>query len=107
MPNISGNILDKFNQICSTLHQESNKIEFAFFRFFYDFLEILQESAKWLYYWSCGFTPRSLQRSTASKNALGLHKNPRKDPEPCNVALGVGVARLRPNPARSAALPIV
>jgi hypothetical protein len=37
MPKISGNSLDKFNKSCSALHQESNKIEFAFFRFFLRF----------------------------------------------------------------------
>jgi hypothetical protein len=50
MPKISGNSLDKFNKSCSTLYQESNKIEFAIFLFLYDFLEILQESANVLYY---------------------------------------------------------
>jgi hypothetical protein len=45
MSKISGNSLYKFNKSCSVLHQESNKIGFAFFRFFYDFLESLQESA--------------------------------------------------------------
>jgi hypothetical protein len=50
MPQISGNNPDKFNQSCSALHQESRKFGFAFLRFFYDFLEILQESAKVLYY---------------------------------------------------------
>jgi hypothetical protein len=33
MPKISGTSLDKFNKNCSTLHQESRKIEFAFFDF--------------------------------------------------------------------------
>jgi hypothetical protein len=50
MPKILGNSLDKFNKSCSALHQESKKIEFTFFRFFYDFLDILQESAKSFYY---------------------------------------------------------
>jgi hypothetical protein len=45
MSKISGNNPDKFNKSCSALHQESKKIKFAFFLFFYDFLEILQESA--------------------------------------------------------------
>jgi hypothetical protein len=46
MQQLSGNSLDKFNKSCSALFQESNKIEFAFLRFLYDFLNILQESAK-------------------------------------------------------------
>jgi hypothetical protein len=33
-------------------HQQSNKIGFAFFGFFYDFLRNLQETAKWIYYLS-------------------------------------------------------
>jgi hypothetical protein len=61
MPKISGNGLDKFNKSCSTLHQESREIEFALFRTFYDFLEILQESARWLYYWRCTFPHRPLE----------------------------------------------
>jgi hypothetical protein len=61
MPKIFGNDLDKFNKSCSAHHQESSKIEFAFLLLFYDFLEILQESAIWLYYWRCAFTPRPLE----------------------------------------------
>jgi hypothetical protein len=65
MPKISGNSLYKFNKSCNALHQESNKIEFAIFWFFDDFLEILQESAKSFYYWRCTFTPGTLQRTKA------------------------------------------
>jgi hypothetical protein len=67
MPKISGNSLEKFNKSCITLHQESSKIKFAYFRVFHDFLEILQESAIWLHYWRCTFTPRTLQRTKASQ----------------------------------------
>jgi hypothetical protein len=67
MLKISGNNLDKFNKSCSALHQKYKKIDFAFFLFFYDFLEILQESAIWLNYWRCTFTPGSLQRTKASR----------------------------------------
>jgi hypothetical protein len=49
MPKILVNSLEKFNKSCSTHHQESSKTEFAFYRFFYDFLEILQESAEVFY----------------------------------------------------------
>jgi hypothetical protein len=45
MQKLSGNNLDKFNKSCITFHQESNKIGFAFFWFFYNFLRILQDSA--------------------------------------------------------------
>jgi hypothetical protein len=61
MPKILGNSLDKYNKSCSTLHKESRKIEFEIFRFFYAFLDILQESAKWLYYWRCIFTQGPLE----------------------------------------------
>jgi hypothetical protein len=45
MPKTLENYLDKYNKSCSALHQESTKIEFAFFLFFYNFLENLQDSA--------------------------------------------------------------
>jgi hypothetical protein len=44
LPKISRNRLGEYNKSCSTLHQESNKIGSAFFCFFYDFLENLQDS---------------------------------------------------------------
>jgi hypothetical protein len=60
LPKILGNNLEKYNKSCSSPHQESSKIEFAFFTIFYDFLEILQESAKPFYYWSSHFAPGPL-----------------------------------------------
>jgi hypothetical protein len=50
MQKLSGTSLGKNKKSCRIFHNKSNKIEFAFFWFFYDFLRILQESAKWLYY---------------------------------------------------------
>jgi hypothetical protein len=41
----------EYNKSCSARHHESNKIGFAFFWIFYDFLEILQVSANSVYYW--------------------------------------------------------
>jgi hypothetical protein len=76
MPKISGNSLDKFNRSCSTLHQESNKIEFAIFRFFYDFLEVLQESANVLYYWRQGFALRPLEWFNLSQPYPRFTNNP-------------------------------
>jgi hypothetical protein len=35
-------------KICRIIHKETNKIEFAFFLFLYDFLRILQDAAKGL-----------------------------------------------------------
>jgi hypothetical protein len=46
MPKISRNSLGEYNKSCSAHHQESRKIEFAFFQIIYDVLEILQASAK-------------------------------------------------------------
>jgi hypothetical protein len=51
MPKISVNNSDKNNKSCGILHSEFNKIEFAFFWFSYDFLQILQDSAIHMYYW--------------------------------------------------------
>jgi hypothetical protein len=46
MQNLSGNSLGKNNKSSVIFHRESNKIGFAFFWFFYDFVHNLQESAK-------------------------------------------------------------
>jgi hypothetical protein len=45
MPKIFGNSLGNYNKSYCTFHQESNKIGFAFFWIFYDFLQNLQVSA--------------------------------------------------------------
>jgi hypothetical protein len=76
MPKLSGNSLDKFNKSCIALHQTSRKVDFAFFRFFYDFLETLQESAIWQYYWRCTFTPGTLQRTKASQSCPWFTEKP-------------------------------
>jgi hypothetical protein len=51
MPKILGNSLGEYNKSCIAPHQESSKIEFAIFQIFYDFLEILQDSAICIHYW--------------------------------------------------------
>jgi hypothetical protein len=51
--------MDMLYKSCSDFHQESNKIEFAFFWFPYDFLRILQESANRLHYLRICFARRS------------------------------------------------
>jgi hypothetical protein len=76
MPKISGNNLYKFNKSCSSLHQKSTKIEFAFIRMFYDFLEILQESAKAATLFKKQLTSRSLELLIPHKGAPGSHKEP-------------------------------
>jgi hypothetical protein len=40
----------KLYRSCSVFHKKSNKIGFAFLKFFYDFIRNLQESAKLNYY---------------------------------------------------------
>jgi hypothetical protein len=107
MPKLSGNSLDKFNKSCIALHQTSRKVDFAFFRFFYDFLETLQESAIWLYYWRCTFTLGTLQRTKASHSCPWFTEKPSERFGACNVALGHGGGAARPIPARPAVLPAV
>jgi hypothetical protein len=61
MQKLTGTSSGKNNKSCGIFHNKSNKIEFAFFWFFYDFLRILQESAKWLYYLRFTFAAGSLK----------------------------------------------
>jgi hypothetical protein len=46
MQKLSGTSSGKNKESCRIFHNESNKIGFAFFLFFYDFLRNLQETAK-------------------------------------------------------------
>jgi hypothetical protein len=61
MQKLSGTSLGKNNKRCRIFHNESNKTKFAFFWYFYDFLRILQDSAKALYYFRLAFTGRPLK----------------------------------------------
>jgi hypothetical protein len=100
MPKISRNSLDKFNKSCSTIHQESSKIEFAFVRFFYDFLESLHESAKWLYYWRCTFQHRPLEIFKVSRIYPSLAPRPWGKSQSSYICpLATGWARRRRWPA--------
>jgi hypothetical protein len=63
MQKLSGISSGKNNKSCRIIHHESNKICFAFFWFFYDFLRNLQETAKSLYYLSYPFAVRPSKRS--------------------------------------------
>jgi hypothetical protein len=85
--------LCEYNKSCSTLHHEFKKIEFAFFWIFYDFLQILQESAKSFHYWRCTFAPGPLELFKVSQMYPRLHKTPRKDLGACNATLGHGGRR--------------
>jgi hypothetical protein len=62
MQKLTGISSGQNNKSCSIIHNGSNKIGFTFFRFFYDFLRNLQESANSLYYFSCAFAGRPLER---------------------------------------------
>jgi hypothetical protein len=55
----------EYNKSCIILCNESNKIEFAFFQIFYEFLRILQVSAKGGSLLKIQFTPKSLESFTA------------------------------------------
>jgi hypothetical protein len=63
MQNLIGISSGQNNKSCRIIHHESNKIGFAFFWFFYDFLRNLQESGNSLYYFSCTFAGRPSERS--------------------------------------------
>jgi hypothetical protein len=63
----------EYNKSCSILHNKSNKIGFAFFRIFYDFLRILQVSAKWIYYWRCSFASRPSKRFRTTQLGPSTH----------------------------------
>jgi hypothetical protein len=62
MQKLSGTSSGKNNKSGGIFYHESNKIGFAFFSFFYDFLRNLKISAKALYYFSYQFAVRPLKR---------------------------------------------
>jgi hypothetical protein len=86
MQKLSGISSGKNNKSCRIFHNESNKIGFAVFWFFYNFLRNLQETAKSLYYLSYPFAVRPLKSFLL-----------------CNVvpggAAGAAPAKFRPGPA--------
>jgi hypothetical protein len=63
----------EYNKSCSIIHSESNKIGLAFFWIFYDFLSILQVSAKRIYYWRCNFAPRPSIRFRTTQLGPSTH----------------------------------
>jgi hypothetical protein len=84
MPKILWNSLGEYNKSCSAPHQKSRKIEFAFFRIFYDFLEILQTSAKTATLFKIQFCEQA----------------PEKNSDPAIGSLGAGSGEDRRNPAK-------
>jgi hypothetical protein len=93
----------EYNKSCSIFHHESNKIEFAIFWNFYDFLRILQVSANCKHYWSF-FLRRSPWKFLQIHNhTLTSQKTPQKNYKPCNVVPGHRPAAVRPNSGKLAA----
>jgi hypothetical protein len=90
MQKLLGTNSGKNNKSCRIFHNESNKIGFAFFWFFCDFLRILQESAKWLYYLRFTFALGSLESFRFLRISPGSRKTPWKLWIPCKVVLGGG-----------------
>jgi hypothetical protein len=76
MQKLSVSSLDKFSEGCSTFHQESNKIRFAFVWFFHDFLHIFQESANWEHYLRNCFEWKSLESFQIHKYNLVSQVSP-------------------------------
>jgi hypothetical protein len=56
----------EYNKSCSIFHHKSNKIKFAIFRNFYDFLHILQVPAKRSILLKFLFVPKPLEVSADS-----------------------------------------
>jgi hypothetical protein len=77
----------KNNKSCRIFHNRSNKIEFAFFWNYHDFIRNLQESAKHLHYLRFTFAPGSLGLFDTSqicpwftKNSLERMESPQLGP---------------------------
>jgi hypothetical protein len=94
----------KNNKSCRIFHNESNKIGFAFFSFFYDFLRIVQSSANHMYYWSYNFVVRPLNFLQVHEHALLSRIRPHNVFSPCNVVLwgsaGAALNKFRPAGSR-------
>jgi hypothetical protein len=102
VPKILGNNSGKNNKSCRIFHDESKKNGFAFFLFFYDFLQILKVSAKPIYYLRLGFTSRYLEFLFLSrigpwftKNTLEITKEKQCSPLAMEAAVPAEIGRLR------------
>jgi hypothetical protein len=87
MQKLSGISSGKNNKSCRIFHNEYNKIGFAFFRFFYDFLCNLQKSGKSLILFQLPFCSSALEKKYLS----------------AMWSLGAGSGAARRNPASSPA----
>jgi hypothetical protein len=106
MPKISRNSRDKFNQSCSTHHQESSKIEFAFFlislQFSRDFTRICKILLL-LKFPFCNGVPRSFP--TFTNIPLDCTVNPGKIWGLAMLPLAMGGGAAPANSGEPAALP--
>jgi hypothetical protein len=101
MPKLLGNS-SKNNRSCRNFCNESNKIGFTFFWFFYDFLKIFEVSAKAIYYLRLGFTGRPLEvlfllriGPWFTKNTLERMKETQCSPLAMEAAVPAEIGRLR------------
>jgi hypothetical protein len=97
MQKLSGTSSGKNNKSGMIFHNESNKIRIAFFRFVYNFLRILQDSANLKYYLSYHFAVRPLNLLQFHNCALLLRISPQQFSSPCNVTPGAGGRRGSPD----------
>jgi hypothetical protein len=67
MQTLTGISSGKNNKSCRIIHNRSNQIGFAFFRFVCNFLRNLQGTGNSLYYWSYPFAGRPSKRSLVSQ----------------------------------------
>jgi hypothetical protein len=104
MQKLSKTSSGKNRKSCSTLHQESKKIGFAFFIILYNCLRILQVSAKHKHYLRIRFVRTSLKVLIPYGYALGLRLGPRKELKPCNVVPRGGGWRGRRNSGEAGGL---
>jgi hypothetical protein len=65
MQKLTGTSSGKNNKSCGIFHNETNKLGFAFFCFFYNFLCNLQKSGKTLHYLSYQIARRPSERNSA------------------------------------------
>jgi hypothetical protein len=88
---------------CCILHNESNKFGFAFLRFFYNFIRILQVSAKSVTLFKKQLTSRSLELLIPHKSTLGSRFRPCRNLGARNWVPGRRPAAVRPNSGEPAA----
>jgi hypothetical protein len=93
MQKLSGISSGKNNKSCGVFYNESNKIGFAVFWFFYDLLRNLQESATTLYYFSYPFAVRPLKRFPFSQCGPWGRSRRGSGRNPARVGGGVGRGR--------------